>query len=228
MIRTLVIFCVLAITVVAVVVVRNVRHSARTVTCNGQLRLVSLLVHRYASEHGKLPRPVTRDSSGRALQSWRLSVIQIHEYLDFSKHMDVEAPWTAPANREFLKTFDDSILFNCPSVSRSDGITTYLAIVGKGTAWDINTDVADIRDETLLIVEWPNSDIYWAEPRDITLDEFSSMLKNDQFRTEHSDSLRCVDWSGTVHEIPLDNSSLQKVRKLALVPASNTKQGRAK
>ena len=33
----------------------------------------------------------------------------------------------------------------------------------------------DVKDDTLLLVEWPRSDIYWAEPRDITLDELPTV-----------------------------------------------------
>ena len=79
----------------------------------------------------------------------------------------------------------------------------------------------DVKDDTLLLVEWPRSDIYWAEPRDITLDELPTVLTAAGFANEHSSSLRYVDWSATVHELPLDASTHAKVRQLALVKAAH-------
>ena len=40
-------------------------------------------------------------------------------------------------------------------------------------------DIADGLENTLMLIELRNSDIPWAEPRDITFDEFNKLLKND-------------------------------------------------
>ena len=218
--RAAIILSVALLVVVASFLVRHVRRRAHADQCRSQLRLVTILLRGYVTEHGRLPPSVTYDD-GTALQSCALSAVQTREYFDFAKHMDASQPWTTRQNRDFFANFDDHSIFHCPSAGGGRGITQYVAIVGPGTAWDPGVTLDDVKDDTLLLVEWPRSDIYWAEPRDITLDELPTVLTAAGFANEHSSSLRYVDWSATVHELPLDASTHAKVRQLALVKAAH-------
>jgi hypothetical protein len=68
------------------------------------------------------------------------------------------------------------------------------------------------------VVEWPQSDIHWAEPRDVTVDEFLEWFrpKGGPSGSNHPGSILYVDAGGEVHELPND-SDPDAVRRL-LVP----------
>ena len=198
--------------------IQHARRAACSDSCVNSLRLVGLNLQNYASANGRLPAAATYDESGRPRYSWRFAVIEFAEsfYFDFGEHIDRSQPWNADCNTEFLQRYDDN-LFRCASSTAAAGVTQYVAIVGPGTAWDSNISIDNLRDETLLAIEWPQSDVYWAEPRDLSLADLQRSIDSMRLIPEHSSSLRYLDWSATVHEIPLDESTFATVKRLASV-----------
>jgi hypothetical protein len=66
----------------------------------------------------------------------------------------------------------------------------------------------------LLIVDWPRSDIQWAEPRDVSVEEFLDFFGDaEQSEVFHDDVLLYVDANLVVRELPLA-TNIDKVRKL--------------
>ena len=108
-------------------------------------------------------------------------------------------------------------------------------MVGPDTLWPGKTP-GDLKKhpKAILVVEWPKSDIHWAEPRDITVEEFL-----DWFRTKsrpsrvlglvsaravrprrfHPGGLLYVDAEGNVGQLPSDTDP-ETVRKLLAGQAS--------
>ena len=200
--------------------IQEARREARTSLCQNQLRFVGIYLKNYVSAHGHLPLATTRDGSGKPLHSWRLAILETWEYFDFDEHMDKSKPWADPNNRKFFEAFDESP-FRCPSAKAAKGITQYVALVGPDTPWDPAIQIDDLSEENLMVLEWPNSDIYWAEPRDITLSELKALIHSGELATEHSRSLRYLDWSSTVREIPLNDATFSVVKRLVTVAPSS-------
>lgn len=218
--RSAFIACFVAVGLAGWLSIQDARRESRANLCLNQLRSIGVYLENYVSAHGRLPLAWTRDGSGKPLHSWRLAILEMREYFDFDEHMDKSKPWTDLNNRKFFKAFDESP-FCCPSAKAAKGITQYVAIVGPDTPWDPTIRIEDLREENLMVLEWPNSDIYWAEPRDITLSELKALIHSGELATEHSQALRYLDWSNTVREIPLNDATFSVVKRLVTVaPAS--------
>src|SRR5438045_6915954 len=91
----------------------------------------------------------------------------------FRSQYNFNRPWNDPGNDRLTKT--ELEIFKCPSDgSLGPYDTSYVAIIGAGTAWqpDHATKLSDMKDgtsNTILLVEMKNSGIRWSEPRDLDL-----------------------------------------------------------
>jgi hypothetical protein len=127
------------------------------------------------------------------------------ERLRFGKwHLD--EPWDSPHNRRLA---DDHVTaFTCPSADRDDdSCTNYVAVLGPNTAWQNDralklSDVADGAEDTILLVELNESDIHWAEPRDLTLEQATQGVNFEPGRSISSQHL------GEAHVLLGDGSVL--------------------
>jgi hypothetical protein len=70
----------------------------------------------------------------------------------------------------------------------------------------------------ILVVEWPKSDIHWAEPRDVTVEEFLDWFRSKPSRwdSNHTGCILYVDAAGEVGEIPND-ADPETVREMLMV-----------
>jgi hypothetical protein len=85
-----------------------------------------------------------------------------------------EEPWNGPNNSIFTDTPIE--LYRSPRYAETGNTTNYVAIAGEGFIFNGDkrvrlTDLQDGSSSTILLVEIANSDIPWAEPRDLTLDD---------------------------------------------------------
>ena len=76
-------------------------------------------------------------------------------------------------------------IFTCPSHinSNTPNCTNYVAVVGPKTAWPgektsstKEISAGDGCGETILLMELPNSDINWLEPRDLSYEELCDKM----------------------------------------------------
>lgn len=190
--------------------------AAQRMHCANRLRMMGNHLCSYQNTHGNLPPAYLMDDNGRPLMSWRVRAAEYEWYdYDFQANMDFSQPWDSPTNSRFLHGLRTEWL-RCPS-SKNGGtaITDYVAVVGPGTLWQEGPNKISDSEKRILVIEWPKSDIHWAEPRDITVDELLSWLESKPSRTDtnHSDCLQYVDGAGEVGELQLD-SDLETVRRL--------------
>lgn len=160
-----------------------VRESARVTRCQNSLHQLALALQYFAAgNHGELPAPVSQATDRIALRTWR---VQILPYLDMQQTFAAyhhDQPWNAPGNTAITATQFD--IFQCPSdvhASPASPHTSYFAVVGPRTAWPegggrLLTDFKDGLDETILLIEAPNRNVDWAEPRDLSFDEAVALL----------------------------------------------------
>jgi hypothetical protein len=218
------------VVVVGYLIVASQRAQQNTmqVRCAGNLKQIGVLLEMYNSSHGCLPAAYLTDAAGKSVLSWRVRAAEFYSYeLNFSERMDFSRPWNSPANSKFLDFFAlKNPVFQCPATTKKDKrITEYVAIVGPGTLWP-GKEPGKLPKKTknggegkgksqILVVEWPKSDIHWAEPRDITVEEFLDWFRSKPGRwdSNHSGCILYVDAAGEVGEIPNDTDP-ETVRKL--------------
>jgi hypothetical protein len=137
--------------------------------CREQLRQIALALKQYRAEHGRLPPPYTHDAAGRPLHSWRALILP---YLPgtgtVSGRYRYDEPWDGPNNRRLHG--ESCPAFRCPADDQANAsATSYLAVVGPGSAWQQAATTGDAADapDRLLVVEVADSAISWYEPRDL-------------------------------------------------------------
>ena len=201
-----------------------IRRNAQRSQCTNHMRWIGLSIQEYARNYSELPPAFTINANGTRLQSWRLFVYDVEDYdHDLRESVDFDQPWNSEVNRKFLSTRDTSHCFWCPTVTRHK-LSNYVVVIGPNTPWTgpIPTPVSDPipRSNKILFVEWEPSDIYWAEPRDITVEEFLDWFQGNAPGSPHGDTLRYIDWELNVHELNRD-ADIQEVRKLLEFPTDN-------
>ncbi|MGH7135675.1 MAG: DUF1559 domain-containing protein, partial [Pirellulales bacterium] len=93
-------------------------------------------------------------------------------------------PWDAVGNLALCRSFIFST-YVCARATQPPGAgyTNYVMIVGPEAAsrageWRSLDQIADGAAETVVIAEIADSDIFWAEPRDLSLEEMSLRIND--------------------------------------------------
>jgi hypothetical protein len=159
--------------------VRNAREAANRSTCKGNIFSITHALWVYHEHYGSFPPPFVADADGRPMHSWRVLILPFYDKDEIYKEYRFDEPWDSAHNRKLADriVWDDHSNFHCPGDVSSSGkrdplMTSYLAVIGPGTAWPETgctkaSDVTDGPESTLLLVEVANSGIHWMEPRDL-------------------------------------------------------------
>ncbi len=197
----------LAIVSSVVVAMKAVREEDHREMCEHHLRYLALTLGGYQASNGHLPPASLVDSDMTPTHSWRVLAMQrVYYDDDFDARIDFQKAWDDPANTPFLNSLGTMGRLQCPSVSNtSPRITHYVALTGPGTHWtEIGQLDEDAENRSVLVIEWPPSNIHWAEPRDVTPDEFLAWFesKDSPPRHTHRRGLQYIDAAGEVRTLP--------------------------
>ena len=149
--------------------------SKHSLQCQMNLKQLGLALHNYHNDHGHFPPAVVKDKDGAPLYSWRVLLLPYLDQGNLYEQFRRDEPWDSPHNMALVKYMPSE--FGCPAKGRaSTYVTQYVAITGDETLWppDKQTKRAQIKDglsRTLALVEWPESDIVWSQPRDLPMVE---------------------------------------------------------
>ena len=159
----------------------------------------------------RLPSPVSRLKEGEPGMSWRVEILPMLSEGPLFQQYDRQQPWNSPKNSAVA----DKVLrlYRCPSDPKGaeSRETSYVMLVGPGTvggtdAFGIRlTDILAGAANTILFVEAPDSGIPWAEPRDLTVDEFLAQIKSHK-GGNHAGRIPAAFCDGSVHFIRADVS----------------------
>jgi hypothetical protein len=178
---------------------REGREAARNAQCYGNLYQIGFALRNYHERHGSLPPASVFDASGQPMHSWR-ALLMVDQFGSGDRYR-LDEPWNGPHNRTL---WDDHSgrLFSCPSDAASrtktSSITNYVAVIGEGTLWDATQagtrDFRSLPSNKILLIELPDSDISWLEPRDLTLEEALRLYAspNGRIRSPHPRGLNYV------------------------------------
>ena len=150
-----------------------------------KLKLITLSIHNYreTQDPNCFPPCYTLNEGGEKLHSWRSLVLPFAEEYRLANKINYNLSWDSKENKELLAGADIQHYDSPCRNLRMKGLSccTYLAIVDEQSAWPtgkprLQKDFTDSPSETIILIENPDSDIVWQEPRDLTLDEAVNLL----------------------------------------------------
>jgi prepilin-type processing-associated H-X9-DG protein len=164
------------------------REAARRNSCANNLHEIGRALLEYESIHGGLPPQYTTDANAKPLHSWRTLILPFLEQNALSSAIHSDEAWDSPSNK--IATQTKLEIFCCPSDKNElPSHTSYVAVLGPKTAWNgqQRTKLSDIKDgpaNTILLIEM-KSNIHWAEPRDVSLDDVSLDDRSKTLQSQH-------------------------------------------
>ena len=182
--------------------------------CSNNLKIIGLGLHNYHTVHGSFPPAYVTDEDGNPLYSWRVLLLPYLENQNLYQQFDRESAWDSTENISVSETVIPYFL--CPTSDDQRGpYTDYAVLVGPDTLFpgekSVSLDeVKDGSSNTIMVIELRNSNIHWAEPKDIDVDDFLAQGING-----HGDG-GCGSWhpggmmmgmaDGSVHFVDEDTS----------------------
>ena len=151
--------------------VQAAREAARRQQSMNNLKQIGLALHNYHDTHRSFPPAVVTDANGKPLYSGRVLLLPFLEQAGLYNSFQKDKAWDSPENQAITKMMIPT--FHDPSNPKMQpGGTDYVFVTGKGTIFEPGravkmADITDGTSNTMMLVEIKNSDIHWAEPRDI-------------------------------------------------------------
>ena len=131
----------------------------------------------------RLPYNRIDKESGELLLSWRLELLPFVRAANLAEITNRDVAWDSEEHFGGINRRVDA-LRSPLGASAADSITHFVCVVDpKSPMSGEKTTLEDIENRdgksgTGLFLEFPNSDIHWAEPRDLTLAEAIKVIKN--------------------------------------------------
>lgn len=165
------------------------REAADRAVCINNLKGIGIALHGYHDVFHRFPPAQTLGPNGKPWHSWRMLILPYLTQLPLQlengsppPRYDYKQPWNSPNNMA-IGNYD--IHYSCPQArpKRPNGCTNYVMIVGPDTAspdpdtYSLN-DFGGAANETVIVAEIADSDIYWSEPRDLKIDEMSFQISD--------------------------------------------------
>ena len=170
----------------AVLVVSNARASRevrRRNECTNNLKSIGIAIQDYHNIIGVLPSAFMTDVNGKPAHSWRISIVQYMMSTRWWHLYDFSSPWDSPGNLRLVNAAQMPD-FDCSSNATSNPrqLADYVMIVGDEAAiqpgkWTRMAELDDLAN-TVLVAEIANSDIFWAEPRDLNFATMSFRIND--------------------------------------------------
>lgn len=132
---------------------------------------IQLMLHNYHNEYGSFPPTRYQAAPNGPTHSWRVLLLpymdvpgrQLYAKYDFTKE------WNSPDNLKVSRSL--SPVTQVFSLDRKTHITNYLTVgkVDKWPTWPyfkpLNAYLVTAGEDRFLLVEYPDSQIYWTRPK---------------------------------------------------------------
>jgi hypothetical protein len=155
--------------------------------CRNNQRQITLALLGYEQEHGHLPPAYVADADGKPMHSWRVLILKYLDRPDLYRAYDFNEPWNGPHNSKMASSMPT--IYRCRSNNngKTPNCTSYVAVIGQKTAWlgdkgetTLDVSVKDGCARTVLLMEFPDSDINWLEPRDLSYEELCEKMTPEE------------------------------------------------
>jgi prepilin-type processing-associated H-X9-DG protein len=180
--------------------------------CTNNLKQLGLGLHNYHDIHKHFPPVMIRDEEGKPLYSWIVAILPNMEYDPIYEKIDHSEPWDGPHNSQVLGGLRIEEFF-CPLAPRkpNDCSTNYLAVVGPGTLWRSEgtvslNDLANKTSLTVAVIESVDTQVHWAEPFALTVDEALERMqtgKGTRISSVHPRIVNVLFADGSVHGLSI-------------------------
>jgi hypothetical protein len=157
------------------------REAARRAACFNNLKQLGVALWNYQDANKHLPLAHTKDAQGKLLHSWRTMILPYMEWQPLFNQLNMNEPWNGPNNQKLTSTRINTFQCLSAEIKPRSNYTNYIVITGPDTLWpeDRPGNLKDIPDgvgNTILAIETPQTDIPWAEPQDMTVQEMADWL----------------------------------------------------
>jgi len=164
--------------------VAQARLAAQRMMTQNQARQLGLALINHQAAFGHLPpAQLGGREDGTGLMSWRVAVLPFLEETQLYSGLQMERAWDDPVNlpltNRALAVFSSPL---CPD-SQGTNRTAFVAVVGPDTVLraDGRNFLQAIQDgvgNTGMLLELRQTDIAWAEPRDISVTEAVRLIQS--------------------------------------------------
>jgi hypothetical protein len=146
----------------------------------------------YHERFGHFPAAIVSEA-GKLPCSWRVAILPFINEKELFDRYRFDEPWDSPTNKQLLPLMPS--IFSGSSNPKS-GYTKAVAIVDETSFFPPgrHTNEFQCKDSdsrTILLVQIPESDIPWTEPRDISFSQFVDAVHATRGRS-NSDPVRYV------------------------------------
>jgi hypothetical protein len=159
--------------------IAQAREGAKMAICRNNLKQIGLALQLYADCNGAFPSPVVRGPKGRPLYSWRVLILPYLDQEALYGAFKLDEPWDSPNNRRLAG--HGSRVFRCLSDPGAEGTTSYLAVVGPGSAFAAGGRGRALPSpwfsETPSIVEVAGARVVWSEPRELDAAQLAELIR---------------------------------------------------
>jgi hypothetical protein len=169
-----------------------------------------LAVANYHETYDCFPPAYISDRDGKPMHSWRVLILPFLEQRELFNAYDFDEPWNGPNNRKLAGRIGN-IYLRSGLESAQIQTTSFVAVVGPETMWrgsqPMNrNDLGDGTHNTLLVVEVPDGQFLWMEPKDLEFDRMSFEINDKMGRGLGSrlGGARVVSADGTLHTLSDD------------------------
>jgi prepilin-type processing-associated H-X9-DG protein len=154
----------------AIPAVSAAREAARRAQSANNLKQISLCLFTYESATGRFPARANFDQQGKPLLSWRVHILPYMEQGALYKQFHLDEPWDSEHNSKLIPMMPP--VYRNPSDVPKPGMASYLAVCGKGLAFDGEQgrkmqDFTRGTSQTIMIVEADSARaVTWTKPDD--------------------------------------------------------------
>ena len=171
--------------------------AAVRMSCMRNLACIGVALHCYEQKYGCFPPAYTVDPSGARMHSWRVLLLPFLGEGDLYAQYTLDEPWNSVSNFRLLHLMPE--VYRCPSdTAAKEGTTNYLAVVGPDAAWRGATPLRGSEfkksDDTIMLVESSDADVYWLEPRDLEFGQAAHGINRPQepgISSRHGSGANC-------------------------------------
>lgn len=200
------------------------RAGAHRRQCAANLRKIGAALLAYETKYGSLPPAYVEDKEGNRLHSWRVLILPFlgPEETELYGEYNFKESWDSPGNK--LVADKMPAVFRCPGdtpeLPESANDTSYLVVVGKGTAFPGKTTVSrkDINDDhrqTIYVLEANATKVVWTEPSDLIEGSQSVEIGTDVGGNHHG-GVNVLLSTGEVRFLR-DNTDVQDLRAMTTI-----------
>jgi len=165
---------------------RVARGQAGSINSSNNLKQMVLAMHNYATDNANVfPPAAITDKDGKALLSWRVTILPYVEQDNLYKQFKLDEPWDSANNKKLLEYMPRVYMTSSaegedPKVKPTK--THYRVFHGKGAAFEgtkgalLPADFTDGTSNTILIVEATDA-VPWTKPEELPFDPKKDLPK---------------------------------------------------